>query len=143
MTERAASIEADLVAPGYRRRHGSAGQSDSAARLEPFPFTDVQKAYLLGRERALGLGNETSTCCGELETADRFLNGVEAALNQTIVRHDTLHTVGVPDGYQWVIAHVPHHHIAHEDIQFWLRRDAGDMAGGCHANHQLQAGSLL
>jgi hypothetical protein len=93
-------------------RGGSVVQSDPAARFEPFPLTDVQQAYLLGRESALELGNVTSTFYAELDTVDLDLDRVEAALNQMIVRHDALRTVVLPDGYQQVIAHVSHYQLA-------------------------------
>jgi amino acid adenylation domain-containing protein len=107
-------IEAE--APGQEALLAMA-DPDPASRFEPFPLTDVQQAYLLGRDSHLELGNVTSTCYAELETVDVDLDRLEAALNDMVIRHDALRTIVLPDGYQQVLPRVERYAISREDLR--------------------------
>ncbi|GAB2507093.1 non-ribosomal peptide synthetase [Nocardiopsis aegyptia] len=79
-------------------------EHDPEHRFDPFPLTDQQQAYLLGRTGAFELGNVSTHAYyeyeGELDT-DRFT----LAWRRAIERHDALRTVILPDtGEQAVLA---------------------------------------
>jgi amino acid adenylation domain-containing protein len=79
-------------------------EPDPEHRFVPFPLTDQQQAYLLGRTGAFELGNVSTHAYyeyeGELDT-DRFT----LAWRRAIDRHDALRTVILPDtGEQVVLA---------------------------------------
>jgi amino acid adenylation domain-containing protein len=101
---------------GPRDAGGWTVRPDPAARSEPFPLTDLQQAYLLGRDSTLELGNVTSTCYAELDTIDLDIGRFEAAFNQLVARHAALRTVMLHDGYQQALTDVPRYRIAVEDL---------------------------
>ncbi|MFD9895040.1 amino acid adenylation domain-containing protein [Amycolatopsis sp. NPDC059027] len=88
---------------------------DPGARHEPFPLTDVQSAYLLGRSDAFDYG--AVACHGYLEFAFAELDPVrlEPVWRDMIARHDMLRAVVSPEGYQRVLAEVPAYRIEVED----------------------------
>lgn len=96
-------------------------EADHSAREEPFPLTDVQAAYLLGRTTAFSYGGVA--CHGYLEFAQKDLDPVrlEQAWNQLIARHEMLRAVVLEEGYQRILPQVPHYSIARHD----LSRDDG------------------
>lgn len=79
---------------------------DPASRHEPFPLTDVQQAYLVGREPGFSLGGVGSHFFVEFEVEDLDVQRFEAAWDRLIARHDMLRAV-VRDGRQQVLAEVP------------------------------------
>lgn len=90
------------------RRTGGAGfPTDPDGRFEPFPLTDVQSSYLLGRSTAYEYGG--TGCHAYLEVRfPRFDAGrVRDAWRRLVERHDALRTVVHPDGYQQVVGEVP------------------------------------
>jgi yersiniabactin nonribosomal peptide synthetase len=81
--------------------------ADPARRHEPFPATDVQRAYLLGRGDGYDLGGVGSHWYWEFDGADLDLVRLEDALNTLVVRHDMLRAVFDRDGNQRVLPEVP------------------------------------
>ncbi|MEV6834713.1 amino acid adenylation domain-containing protein [Streptomyces sp. NPDC051133] len=99
------------------REFGPAVVADPASAHEPFPLTDVQSAYLLGRSEAFDYGGVA--CHGYLEIAlphwgaDR----IERAWNELIRRHPMLRAVVSAEGHQRVLPEVPHYRVRHEDLR--------------------------
>ncbi|HEX5493580.1 MAG TPA: amino acid adenylation domain-containing protein, partial [Mycobacteriales bacterium] len=90
---------------------------DTAARHEPFPLTDVQASYLLGRSDAYPCGGVACTAYLEIRF-DPFDPGLaERAWRQLVGRHDALRTVVHADGYQRVLPRVPDYRIAVTDLR--------------------------
>ncbi|MBB0242572.1 amino acid adenylation domain-containing protein [Streptomyces alkaliphilus] len=81
--------------------------ADPGARHEPFPLTDVQTAYLLGRHDPFAYGGVA--CHGYLEVTYPRLDPdtLEDAWNRLVARHDMLRAVIEPDGLQRVLPEVP------------------------------------
>ncbi|MCG8423580.1 MAG: amino acid adenylation domain-containing protein [Proteobacteria bacterium] len=81
--------------------------ADQRARHDPFPLTDVQTAYLLGRYDSFGYGGVA--CHGYLEVIYSEVDParLEDAWNLLIGRHDMLRAVIEKDGYQRVLPVVP------------------------------------
>ena len=102
---------------------------------EPFPLTEIQQAYWLGRQAGRPLGGVATHSYLELEVTDLDLARLESALGVLIGRHDALRTVVRPDGRQQVLADVPAYRIAVADLiweQFYALpgRDIGQRADG-------------
>lgn len=91
--------------------------ADPAQHHAPFPLTDVQNAYLLGRQSSFGYGNVA--CHGYLELSWPQLDPqqVEQAWNRLIARHDMLRAVIASEGSQRVLAHVEHYPVAVTDLR--------------------------
>jgi pyochelin synthetase len=90
--------------------------ADPAGRFEPFPLTDVQAAYALGRRAAF---DYSGSCQLYLEVALPLLAGshFEDAWNALVRRHDMLRAVVHADGYQRVLEEVPRYRIAVADLR--------------------------
>ncbi|PTL83576.1 hybrid non-ribosomal peptide synthetase/type I polyketide synthase [Vitiosangium sp. GDMCC 1.1324] len=80
---------------------------EPSARFEPFPLTDVQEAYWVGRRSAFELGGVAAHGYFEIESpgldVERFIH----CWRQLIERHDMLRMIVLPDGRQQVLARVP------------------------------------
>ncbi|WP_018680597.1 non-ribosomal peptide synthetase [Actinokineospora enzanensis] len=70
---------------------------DEPARFEPFPLTDIQASYLLGRGSAFAYGGVGCHAYGELRFADLEPERVTAAWQALVERHDMLRAM-VDDG---------------------------------------------
>jgi len=92
-------------------------QADPAQHHTPFPLTDVQNAYLLGRQSSFGYGNVA--CHGYLELSWPTLDPqqVEQAWNRLIARHDMLRAVIASEGSQRVLPDVAHYPLAIADLR--------------------------
>ncbi|HEY6321973.1 MAG TPA: amino acid adenylation domain-containing protein [Thermoanaerobaculia bacterium] len=86
--------------------------ADRAGRNLPFPLTDVQQAYWIGRSGAFELGQVGTHLYLEMDAADIDLRRISAALNRLIERHDMLRAVVLPDGRQQILERVPPYEIA-------------------------------
>ncbi|WP_437275954.1 amino acid adenylation domain-containing protein [Sorangium sp. So ce375] len=91
---------------------------DPARRNEPFPLTDIQEAYWIGRSGALGLGEVD--CHGYFEF-DRVPGldpaPLERALQRVIDRHDMLRAIITPEGAQRVLPETPPYRVAVLDLR--------------------------
>ena len=67
--------------------------ADPAGRYLPFPLTDIQQAYLLGRSGSFELGNVATHIYQEFEIKNLEVPRLNGALNQLIARHDMLRTI--------------------------------------------------
>jgi amino acid adenylation domain-containing protein len=97
------------------RQHGT-GTSSAALpvivpmpeqRYEPFPLTDMQHAFWVGRSGVLELGSVGNHGYYEIEGKDLNLEGLNWALQKLIERHDMLRAVVLPDGQQQILEQVP------------------------------------
>ncbi|HEV7786153.1 MAG TPA: AMP-binding protein, partial [Thermoanaerobaculia bacterium] len=120
-----AALAADVAARrDALRGPGAAAQepalrllADLAARHEPFPLTEVQQAYWIGRSAAFELGNVAAHSYLEVEVRSLDLQRLTAALHRLIDRHEMLRAVVTPDGQQRILAEVPAYQIAVNDLQ--------------------------
>ncbi len=81
-------------------------QPNIADRFEPFPLTDIQLAYWLGRTSGFALGGACHVYWEFTAGPERNPDRLEAALNRLIAMHDMLRAVVLPDGTQRVLADV-------------------------------------
>jgi pyochelin synthetase len=84
---------------------------DPAARFEPFPVTDVQAAYLLGRRDVFAYGGVACHGYGELTYDDLDPRRMQEAWNALVRRHDMLRAVVAADGSTQVLETVPEYRI--------------------------------
>ncbi|OEV05742.1 non-ribosomal peptide synthetase [Streptomyces oceani] len=121
MTERRVdalrSLKADVL--DYLRQRDEEGNAthDPAARFEPFPLTDVQAAYLLGRSTAYEYGGVA--CHGYLEVTfpDLDAQRLNTAWQRLVERHDMLRTVVHPDGYQQTLPEITPRPLTVRDLR--------------------------
>jgi len=88
---------------------------DPASRSLPFPLSEVQQAYWIGRQGSFDLGNVAAHGYSEVEVPDLDLERFESALRRLIARHDMLRAVVHPDGLQQVLAGVPPYRVEVHD----------------------------
>ena len=84
--------------------------SDEQNIHEPFPISDVQIAYLMGRDNAFELGGVSTHAYGEIESKldiNRFNN----SLQKVIDRHPILRSVVLSNGTQKILKNVPKYKI--------------------------------
>ncbi|WP_051969806.1 hybrid non-ribosomal peptide synthetase/type I polyketide synthase [Kitasatospora azatica] len=120
---------AEIVRTVEAARGGAAGRpaepavpgavlvADPAARHEPFPLTDLQQAYLVGRTDAFELGNISTSFLVEIDLVETDLDRLAGSFRQLVDRHDMLRAVVSRDGHQRVLAEVPDYRIATVDLR--------------------------
>ncbi len=94
------------------------GHPDSPGRRhEPFPLTDIQHGYVLGRTGGLELGGVSSHFYFEFEGPVLDVPRLGEALDKVIARHDMLRPVIDEDGGQRVLERVPPYRIETTDLR--------------------------
>jgi amino acid adenylation domain-containing protein len=83
---------------------------------QPFPLTDVQQAYWVGRTGAFGLGNVATHAYYEVDATGLDLPRFEASWQRLIARHGMLRAIIQPDGQQRILPDVPPYQIAVTDL---------------------------
>lgn len=100
-----------LLHKGGQRAAGAAElpQIVPAAGQEqrPFPLTDIQQAYWLGREGVYALGNVSTHCYFEIEGHDLDIRRIEQAWQRLIQQHGMMRAVVLSDGQQQQILQEP------------------------------------
>lgn len=86
-------------------------------RHSPFPLTDIQQAYWVGRSGSFELGNISTHVYVEYECADLDLARLNRAWQRLIERHDMLRAIVLPDGRQQILEKVPPYEIAVLDLR--------------------------
>ncbi|QQR01172.1 AMP-binding protein [Enterocloster clostridioformis] len=83
---------------------------------EPFPVTEIQEAYLIGRQNIMEMGNVSAHAYYEFETK-LDISRLNDALNCAIKHQFMLRTVFDETGLQKVRRNVPYYKILTEDLQ--------------------------
>lgn len=84
---------------------------NAAGKYEPFPLTDIQEAYLLGRNNTYHFGGVSCHIYLEIEYPALDADRVELVWNGIIERHGMLRTVFNQNGYQQELMEVPDFNI--------------------------------
>ncbi|NEQ81120.1 MAG: non-ribosomal peptide synthetase, partial [Moorea sp. SIO2I5] len=87
------------------------------SRYEPFPLTDMQYAFWVGRSGVFELGSVANHGYYEIEGHDLDPERLNWALQKVIERHDMLRAVVLPDGQQQVLEQVPPYQIEVLDLR--------------------------
>lgn len=80
-------------------------------QFQPFPLTDIQRAYLVGRTNMFSLGEIRSHIYAENERETIDIARLENALNYLIARHPMLRAVMSQEGTQKILQTVPRYTI--------------------------------
>ncbi|MBP0043681.1 MAG: amino acid adenylation domain-containing protein [Roseofilum sp. SBFL] len=87
------------------------------SRHQPFPLTDIQQAYWLGRQEGLELGGISAHIYWEIETQGIAVEELEWAWQCLIDRHDMLRAIIAENGQQRILEHTPPYRILVVDLQ--------------------------
>lgn len=79
----------------------------SAERWQPFPLSDLQHAYWVGRDSSMVMGSVATHLYVELDCKDLDLTRLNKALCRMIERHEMLRAVIDRDGMQRILQTVP------------------------------------
>ena len=115
----------ELIGLLRRVGHASAGPGQAAAEIapdhearhDPFPLTDIQHAYWVGRGPAIELGGVSTYLYLELESSGLDAGRLSESLRKVINRHGMLRAVIGPDGQQRVLPSVPAYQIPVSDLR--------------------------
>jgi amino acid adenylation domain-containing protein len=91
-------------------------QADAKARFEPFPLSDVQETYLIGRSGIYELGDIATHVYIESEVSTFDAEAFCSAWRSVIDRHDMLRMVITDDNQQRILAEVPRYEIPLTEI---------------------------
>ena len=90
---------------------------DPASASVPFPLTDVQQAYWVGRTGVFELGNVGMHGYEEFDIPDLDLPRMQEAFRTLIGRHGMLRAIVLPHGEQQILTDVPAYVIETEDVR--------------------------
>jgi len=86
-------------------------------RHHPFPLTDIQQAYWIGRNGAFDLSNVATHVYTEIDCVDLELERFEKTWQRLIDRHEMLRAIVQPDGQQQILQQVPPYKIETLDLR--------------------------
>jgi len=89
--------------------------ADPDRRYQPFPLTDVQQAYWVGRTGALDFGEVSVHCYIEYDVPELDVARLERAFNRLVLRHEALRLV-VEEGRQRILPEVPVYRFVVNDL---------------------------
>src|ERR1700674_2192664 len=92
-------------------------QPDLQNRFEPFPLTDLQQAYLIGRSEGIELGNISCHGYAEVDMEDWDRVRFQAALQRIIDRHEMLRCMVLPEGQQQILPSPQQYEIKVTDLR--------------------------
>ncbi|NEP59018.1 MAG: amino acid adenylation domain-containing protein [Symploca sp. SIO2G7] len=85
-------------------------------KTQPFPLTDIQQAYWLGRNQNFDLGNIATHNYIEIDCSNLNLPQFNQAWQKLIEHHDMLRVVVLADGQQQILEQVPTYSIEVLDL---------------------------
>ena len=98
---------------------------DTEHRYDPFPLTEVQQSFVLGRTNAFEIGNVSIHRYAEFDLDNLDVDRLSLAFNRLIERHDMLRAVLRTDDTQSILKNVPPYVISVSDLR---GRDAAEAA---------------
>ncbi|KOC88157.1 hybrid non-ribosomal peptide synthetase/type I polyketide synthase [Winslowiella iniecta] len=116
ITPRFADFAAKVAAAPRWQEAQQRWQADESQRYQPFPLTDVQQAYWIGRQNGLTLGGVATHLYVEIDVDNLSHAALENAWQRLIDRHDMLRAVIDDAGYQRVLPQVPDYAIQCADL---------------------------
>jgi len=82
-------------------------EPDFESRHRPFPLTDIQQAYWVGRSNAVELGDIATHIYLEVDIKDGDVARFQQAWNRLIGHHEMLRAIFLPSGEQEILKDVP------------------------------------
>ncbi|HLP90494.1 MAG TPA: amino acid adenylation domain-containing protein [Nostocaceae cyanobacterium] len=90
---------------------------DLEGRYQPFPLTEMQQAYWLGRGDVFDLGNVSMHHYIELDGKDLEIEKFNFAWNKLVKHHEMMRAVVLANGQQQILAEVPSYEIQIIDLR--------------------------
>lgn len=90
---------------------------DKLNENEPFPLTDVQQAYWIGRKGIYNLGKVSTHCYFELDSKYTDVKRLQSTWNDMIKYHGMMRAVILPSGKQQILKEVPEYEIKTTDLR--------------------------
>ena len=90
---------------------------DQKNRYQPFPLTEIQQAYWVGRNQGFELGDMPAHIYLEFEAVGLDIPRLQTVLRKLIQRHDMLRAIVLPDGTQQILEKVPAYEIGVTDLR--------------------------
>ncbi len=84
---------------------------DKVNENKPFPLTEVQQAYWIGRNGMYDLGKVSTHCYFELDGQDVNIEQMQKTWNEMIQYHGMMRVVILPSGEQQILREVPQYQI--------------------------------
>ncbi|ROO59766.1 pyochelin synthetase [Micromonospora sp. Llam0] len=107
----------DAIRTHLRQTAPAPVTADPAGRHEPFPLSDLQAAYLVGRGSHYEYGGVACHAYVEYDYPDLDPYRVQHTWDSLVARHDMLRAVVHSDGYQVVLAEPPAYPIEVTDLR--------------------------
>ncbi len=98
---------------------------DAENRFQPFPLTDVQYAYWIGRQGQFGLGDVSCHVYVEVEVGGLDTERLNSAVTSLVKRHEMLRAVILPDGTQRILAEAEPYRVRLVDLR-GMQRDKAE-----------------
>lgn len=92
-------------------------EADLVNRYEPFPLTDVQYAYWIGRSGLYKLGDVSTHCYFELRGKGLEIERLNRAWNAVVKRHDMMRVEILKNGQQRILEQAEPYTIAVRDFR--------------------------
>jgi len=86
-------------------------------KFSPFPLTDIQHAYWMGRNGNFSLGNVSCHVYPEVEIVNLDIDRLSNAVSKLVSRHEMLRAVILSDGRQQILEQVPPYEIEIQDLR--------------------------
>lgn len=90
---------------------------DVVNKYEPFPLTDVQQAYWIGRSGDFELGNISTHNYDEMSLPPVDVDRFKHVWMSMIMRHDMLRAIVHPDGLQEILEEIPKYELPVIDLR--------------------------
>jgi amino acid adenylation domain-containing protein len=91
--------------------------ADPERRYEPFPLTEIQQAYWIGRGAEFELGNVAMHLYFEIDADGLDLDRLTGAWRRLIGRHEVLRSIILPEGKAKILPEVPPYEIVCRDLR--------------------------
>ncbi|GAA2057488.1 non-ribosomal peptide synthetase [Streptomyces cheonanensis] len=111
-------------------------EGDPAHRHDPFPPTDVQRAFWIGRDDRLPLGGVGTYHYSEFDGADVDLDRLRRAWRRLVRRHEMLRAVFDDQGRQRILPEVPEPAIEVTEVEHESEADAALAALRQESSHR-------
>ncbi|MFK5952924.1 MAG: SDR family NAD(P)-dependent oxidoreductase, partial [Desulfobacterium sp.] len=86
-------------------------------RYDPFPLTDIQHAYWMGRSGELSLGSVSCHVYLEVEIVELSIKKLNKAISKLATRHEMLRAIILPDGRQRILEQLPAYEIKTQSLR--------------------------
>lgn len=90
---------------------------DKLHENDPFPLTEVQQAYWIGRSGMYDLGQVSTHCYFELDGHAINIEKLQVTWNELIQYHGMMRVIIRPDGQQQILKEVPEYQISVEHLE--------------------------